>query len=195
MAPARISDDLPPASAPDKPTVYLLDDFRPEVIDFCRKNFNVIAKGHPEQPNWRQNARYILVRSSYVTAEDISSAPNLVAIGKQGVGIDKIDAEACRERGIQILNTPGANAQAVAEQVLALTMAVARQVGPILTKQSSGILVPKEKCSGLTIQGKTIGILGMGNIGRAVARIFQGGLQARIVAYDPFVPADACCGP
>lgn len=160
-------------------------------MSFCNQNFKAITTDHPENANWRQNARYILVRSSYVTAEDIKASPNLIAIGKQGVGIDKIDAEACKARGIPILNTPGVNAQAVAEQVLTLTMAAARQVGRILAQQSSGVLVPKEKCSGLTIQGKTIGILGMGYIGKAVARIFQGGLGARVIGYDPFLPADA----
>lgn len=191
MAPALLSDDPPAAPPANKPTVYLLDSFHPEVMAFCKHNFNAITTDNPENTNWRQNARYILVRSSYVTAEDIKVSPNLLAIGKQGVGIDKIDAEACKARGIPILNTPGVNAQAVAEQVLTLTMAAARQVGRILAEQGSGILVPKEKCSGLTIQGRTIGILGMGHIGKAVARIFQGGLGARVIGYDPFLPADA----
>lgn len=191
MAPALLSDDPPSASPANKPTVYLLDTFHPDVMAFCKQNFNAITADHPENANWRQNARYLLVRSSYVTAEDIKASPDLLAIGKQGVGIDKIDVEACKARGIPILNTPGVNAQAVAEQVLMLTMAAARQVGRILGQQGSGILVPKEKCSGLTIQGKTIGILGMGHVGKAVARIFQGGLGARVIGYDPFLSADA----
>src|SRR5262249_37429548 len=152
MAPALVADDQPPAVSVDKPTVYLLDSFHPEVMAFCKKEFNAITISNPENANWRQNARYILVRTSYVTAEDIKASPNLLATAKQGVGIDKIDAEACKARGIRILNTPGANAQAVAEQVLTLTMAVARQVGRILIRQASGVLVPKEQCSGLTIQ-------------------------------------------
>lgn len=107
------------------------------------------------------------------------------------LGIDKIDATACRERDIKIFNTPGVNAQAVAETVLTLTMSVARQVGSITASQSHGKAVPKETCSGLIISGKTIGIVGMGNIGQKVARIFQGGLGCRIVAYDPLLPEDA----
>jgi phosphoglycerate dehydrogenase-like enzyme len=106
-------------------------------------------------------------------------------------GIDKIDASACRERDIKIFNTPGVNAQAVAETVLTLTMSVARQVGRITSKQSLGYSVPKETCSGLIISGKTVGIVGMGNIGQKVARIFQGGLGCSIVAYDPLLPEDA----
>jgi phosphoglycerate dehydrogenase-like enzyme len=106
-------------------------------------------------------------------------------------GIDKIDASACCERDIKIFNTPGVNAQAVAETVLTLTMSVARQVGRITSQQSLGHSVPKETCSGLIISGKTIGIVGMGNIGQRVARIFQAGLGCSIVAYDPLLPEDA----
>lgn len=107
------------------------------------------------------------------------------------VGIDKIDAPACKQRNIPIFNTPGVNAQAVAETVLALTMSVARQVGHITALQTERQVVPKETCSGLIIRNKTIGIVGMGNIGQKVAAIFQGGLGCRIIAYDPLLPKDA----
>ena len=107
------------------------------------------------------------------------------------IGIDKIDASACKQRGIKIFNTPGVNAQAVAETVLALTMSVARQVGRIATLQNAGEVVPKESCSGLIVHNKTIAIIGMGNVGQRVATIFQGGLGCRIIAYDPLLPIDA----
>lgn len=70
-------------------------------------------------------------------------------------------------------------------------MSVAREVGRITALQSHGEIVPKEKCSGLIISRKIIGIVGMGNIGQKVANIFQGGLGCRIVAYDPLLPKDA----
>ncbi|SPN99126.1 related to SER3 - 3-phosphoglycerate dehydrogenase [Cephalotrichum gorgonifer] len=183
-----VSNGSAATSPTDKPTVYILHEFHPDVMAFCRQVFNAITPDHPENSNWRQNARYLLMRSSYITAEDINAAPNLLAIAKQGVGIDRIDAEACKVRGIQILNTPGVNAQPVAELVLMLTLAVARRAGSTLIKQSSGNLVSKEECFGLTLQGKTIGIIGMGNIGKAVARIFHGGFGARIIAYNHSAP-------
>jgi phosphoglycerate dehydrogenase-like enzyme len=174
-----------------KPTVYLLDAFHPEAVKYCQERFNTILPGQPGHENWRHEAKYLLVRSSYLTAEDVAQCPKLKAVGKQGVGIDKIDAKACEKRGIKIFNTPGVNARAVAETVIALTMGVAREVPRIVTEQSHGTPVPKEKCSGLIIHKKTIGLLGMGNIGHAVARIFRLGFDAEIVAYDPFMPADA----
>jgi phosphoglycerate dehydrogenase-like enzyme len=174
-----------------KPTVYLLDNFHPQVEQFCRQNFNAIFLSDPGHENWRQKAQYLLVRSSYVTAEDIAASPRLLAIGKQGVGIDKIDQASCEKRGIKILNTPGANARAVAEMVLSLTMTVARGTGSIIGKQAHGITVPKETCSGVMLHKKTIGIVGMGNIGKEVAKIFRGAFEADVIAYDPFLPADA----
>ncbi|KAK2008504.1 hypothetical protein LZ32DRAFT_685177 [Colletotrichum eremochloae] len=190
MAPSAVSDLPVQGSSDPRPTVYILDSFQPEVIAFCQENFNAIFPGEPKHARWKE-AKYLMVRSSRLTAEDIAECPNLLAIGKQGVGIDKIDAEACAARGIKILNTPGVNARAVAELVLTLTMAVARQVGVITRKQAAGVVVPKEKCSGLILHRKTIGILGMGNIGKSVAQIFRGAFEAEVVAYDPYLPADA----
>jgi len=172
-----------------KPTVYVLDAFNPEAIAHAKTLFNVILPEDLSFANWRKKASAILIRGSYITAEDIESCPNLVAIGKHGVGIDKIDQEACSERGIKILNTPGANARDVAELVLALTMAVARDIRSITVRQMSKP-VPKETCNGLTLYGKTLGIIGMGNIGRTVAEIFRGAFDAEVVACDVFMPND-----
>lgn len=191
MAPSLFSDSSADETLNGKPTVYILDDLHPDVHAYCEKNFNAIKKGDPDHGKWKAQAEYLLVRSSYLTADDIKSCVKLRAIGKQGVGVDKIDVAACEARGIPILNTPGVNAQSVAELVLALTMAVARQFGSIISKQSSDVIVPKETCSGLLIYRKTIGVIGMGNIGQAVARTFRGAFEAQIIGYDPFLPEDA----
>lgn len=192
MAPSLVSDQEPTdGPLPPKPTVYILDSFHPQVEKFARENFNAVFPADPGHESWRQKAQYLLVRNSHVTAEDVAASPRLLAIGKQGVGIDKIDQAACAERNIQILNTPGANARAVAEMVLSLTMAVARGAGSIIGQQAQGIRVVREKCRGQLLHKKTIGIVGMGHIGQEVARIFRGAFDASVVAYDPFLPADA----
>lgn len=192
MAPSRVDDSRDASPISDRrPTVYVLDKFHPEAVKYCQERFNAILPGDKEHSNWRQNAQYLLIRGSYLTAEDVAACPNLKAVGKQGVGIDKIDAQACASRGIQIFNTPGVNAQAVAELVLSLTMTLAREVPQIHEKQFQGKVVPKETCSGLVMHKKTIGLLGMGNIGKAVARIFRGAFDAQVIAYDPFMPETA----
>ncbi|KAJ4287785.1 hypothetical protein N0V90_012489 [Kalmusia sp. IMI 367209] len=193
MVPGRIDSvsDLGTTGEAQKPTVYLLDTFHPTATKHAQFLFDAVLPDDPRHSQWREEAEYLLIRGSYLTTEDVKSCPNLKALGKQGVGIDKIDAGACKERGIKILNTPGVNAQAVAETVLTLTMSVAREVGRITAIQTHGQVIPKEECSGLIINQKVIGIVGMGNIGQRVAKIFQGGLGCSIVAYDPLLPKDA----
>ncbi|KAJ5204377.1 uncharacterized protein N7498_005256 [Penicillium cinerascens] len=173
-----------------KPTVYVLDSFNEKAIEHARTLFHVVLPGDEGFADWRQKASALLIRGSYLTAEDIASCPNLVAIGKHGVGIDRIDQSACSKRGIKICNTPGANARDVAELVLALSMTVARGIRSITTRQMTKP-VPKETCNGITLYKKTLGVIGMGNIGRTVAEIFRGAFDAEVVALDVFMPDDA----
>lgn len=173
-----------------KPTVYVIDPWHPQAIDHARTLFNVVLNTDPDFQGWQQKATAILLRGSYFRNQDIEQCPNLIAIGKHGVGIDKIDQQACASRGIKILNTPGANSQAVAELVLALAMSVARQIPFIVTRQLKQP-VQKQSCNGITLHGKTVGVIGMGSIGRKVANMFRGAFEAPIVAFDPYMPADA----
>jgi phosphoglycerate dehydrogenase-like enzyme len=115
----------------------------------------------------------------------------LKAIGKQGVGIDKIDSEACLKRGIKVLNTPGVNAWAVAELVLALVMALVQEIRSISLHLTAGERVPEEQCSGLIMHKRSLGVIGMCNIGKTVAKMFQGAFDSPIIAYDPYMSADA----
>jgi phosphoglycerate dehydrogenase-like enzyme len=173
-----------------KPTVYVMDAFDPAAITRAQELFHVVLPNDSQHKNW-QSGQYLLIRASYLTRDQIATCPNLRAIGKQGVGTDKIDAAACAARGIKVLNTPGVNARAVAELVLALTMSVARQIRTISVRIAEGEVVRKESCSGLIMNKCTIGILGMGNIGRTVANIFRGAFESSIVTYDPYLAEGA----
>lgn len=198
MAPALLVDQefsnhvLPPAvnQKSNKPTVYVLDPWHPQAVEHARTLFNVVLNTDPDFVGWQQKARAILLRGSYFRKQDIEECPNLIAIGKHGVGIDKIDQQVCASRGIKILNTPGANSQAVAELVLALAMSVARQIPSVVMRQMKQP-VHKQSCNGITLHGKTVGIIGMGSIGRKVAHMFHGAFDAPILAFDPYMPADA----
>ncbi|PIA91560.1 D-3-phosphoglycerate dehydrogenase [Cercospora beticola] len=193
MALARI--DSPQRSTESheqqRPQLYMIDKFHPEAVKHAQQLFDVVLPTNPEIQNWENNAQYLLVKGSYITASQVAVAKRLRAIGKQGVGLDKIDVEACSKAGIKVFNTPGANAGSVAELVLGLTMAVARQIGSIQVEQHSGQLVPKETCQGQTVRGKTLGLIGMGNISKEVARIIRGAFDADIVAFDPYLPTGA----
>jgi phosphoglycerate dehydrogenase-like enzyme len=195
MAPSRIEPVYSPVesingTSTKKHNIYLLENFPPQAVRHCQSLFRTVLPDDPDIKNWQQNADAILVREKTISAEDIKGARKLRAIGKQGTGIDIIDQNACDKRGIPILNTPGVNAQSVAELVLSMTMAVARQLREISVKQAAGLEVRKEHCCGTTLVGKTIGIVGMGNIGTAVARMFRGAFGASVYACDPFATTD-----
>ncbi|KAF2020464.1 hypothetical protein BU24DRAFT_337745 [Aaosphaeria arxii CBS 175.79] len=175
----------------DRKKLYILSEFHPTAVKYAQSLFDCILHTDPEAANWRNNATAILIKDYYITDADLAAAPQLRVIGKQGVGLDKVDVAACERRGVKICNTPGVNAGAVAEMTLCLAFSVARQVPSLVTRQRiQGEVIRKETISGLLLSNKTVGVIGMGNIGQAVSRMFVGGLGASIVTYDPYWPED-----
>jgi D-3-phosphoglycerate dehydrogenase len=134
------------------------------------------------------DADALVVRSA-VQVDDtlLEHAPNLRVIGRAGVGVDNIDAEAATRRGIVVMNTPGANAVAVAELTIGLMLALARKIPAANASMHAGKW-DKKSLQGAELKGKTLGILGLGRIGLEVARRARAfGLE--IVGSDPFVSA------
>src|SRR5271165_5079860 len=134
------------------------------------------------------DADALVVRSA-VQVDDalMEHAPKLRVIGRAGVGVDNIDAESATRRGIVVMNTPGANAVAVAELTLCLMIALARKLPAADTSMHAGKW-EKKNLQGSELRGKTLGILGLGRIGREVARRAKGfGLE--IIGSDPLVSA------
>lgn len=131
----------------------------------------------------------LVVRSATkVTAALIASAPRLEVVGRAGTGVDNVDVAAATERGIVVVNAAGSNAVSAAEHAIALMLAQARNI-----PQAHMALVDgrweRSKFGGIEVTGKTLGVVGFGNIGQLVAERALG-LGMRVVAYDPFV-ADA----
>jgi D-3-phosphoglycerate dehydrogenase len=132
------------------------------------------------------DADALVVRSA-VQVDDalMSHAPKLRVIGRAGVGVDNIDAESATRRGIVVMNTPGANAVAVAELTIGLMLALARKL-PFANSSMHAGKWEKKNLQGAELRGKTLAILGLGRIGLEVARRARAfGLD--IVAHDPFV--------
>ncbi|KAH8595190.1 D-isomer specific 2-hydroxyacid dehydrogenase [Bisporella sp. PMI_857] len=174
-----------------KPVLYILSEFHPTSVAYAESLFDCIHYDDPLVLKWRSHATAILIKDYYITRSDLEVAPHLRIIGKQGVGIEKIDAVACAEHNVQIFNTPGVNAGAVAEMTMALALSVARKIPGIWVRQVvDGETIRKETCTGLLLTGKTIGIVGMGNIGRAVAKMFVAAFDANVVVYDKHMPDD-----
>ena len=116
----------------------------------------------------------------------LQTADRLKVISRYGVGVDNVDIPAAREKGIVVTNTPGANSVSVAELALGLILALARQI-PVAAEAVHQGKWPR--LSGVSLEGKTIGILGMGAIGKQLDRRLAG-FDCRILAYDPCADAD-----
>ena len=116
-----------------------------------------------------------LVVRSAVQVDDalLATAPKLRVIGRAGVGVDNIDADAATRRGIVVMNTPGANAIAVAELTLGMMLALARQLPKANTTMHAGKW-DKKSLQGVELRGKKLGVLGLGRIGLEVAKRAKG---------------------
>lgn len=122
-----------------------------------------------------------------VTAEALAAADRLKVIARYGVGVDQVDLAAAKARGIVVTNTPGANSVSVAELTIGLLLALARHV-PEASVATQGGAWPR--LSGLSLRGKTVGLVGFGSIGREVAKRLAG-FEGKLLAYDPYANPDA----
>ena len=131
----------------------------------------------------------LLVRSQVkVTAEILAHATRLVVIGRAGVGVDNVDLEAATKAGIVVVNAPTGNTVSAAEQTIALMLALARRTAAADASMRKGEW-KRSAFTGVELRGRTLGIIGLGKIGQAVADRARG-LEMNIIGYDPFVTAD-----
>ena len=131
----------------------------------------------------------MIVRSATkVTADVLQHCGTLRAIGRAGTGVDNIDLTAATEKGVVVMNTPGGNSVAAAELTLSLLLALARNVPQANADLRAGRW-ERKKYMGTEVAGKTLGVIGLGRIGREVARMAQG-FRMNVVGYDPFVTAE-----
>jgi D-3-phosphoglycerate dehydrogenase len=133
------------------------------------------------------------VRSaSKITAAVLANPGKLKIIGRAGVGVDNIDVKAATEKGILVINTPQGNAAAAAELAIGLMFALARKIPQASADMRKGVW-EKKKYMGAEIAGKTLGVVGLGNIGRQAAE--RGvGLKMKVLGYDPFPPKEPPAG-
>ena len=131
----------------------------------------------------------IIVRSATKVRKDmIDAAKNLKVIGRAGVGLDNIDVEYAKSKGIKVINTPGATSISVAELTIGLILAVMRKIAYGDRETRAGNW-PKKKCKGIEMYGKTLGIIGIGRIGREVAKRAKA-FGMNVVYYDVYRPGE-----
>lgn len=137
------------------------------------------------------DAELILMCYTPITARVIDSAPRLRGIIKYGVGIDAIDIEAAKRRKIPVVNVPEYAEETVAEGAFALMITLARKLGPLQrAMKSEGWVWPKPEWLGNDLTGKTLGLVGVGRIGRSLARMAGHGFRMHVLGFDPHVDRD-----
>lgn len=164
--------------------VYLGNQFHPDAVEWLKSvatvtdNFDNI-----------EELDGIIIRGGSVTRAMFEKAKNLKAVGRHGVGYDTIDIEAAKEHNVKVLNVPYGNANSVAEMIVARFMEMSRNLykaNAMLRKGEVEKIAPPE-LEGTELRGKTLGLIGMGNIAQRVANIMKNAFDVDVLGYDPFV--------
>jgi len=163
--------------------IVIADQMEDEVVSGIKALGNVVYKP-ADVKSALKDADVLIVRSATkVTKELIADAKKLKVVARAGVGLDNVDQEACKARGIKVLNTPGASSNAVAELALGLMIGAMRNIQKA-HHQMKGGKWEKKALIGSEIAGKTLGIIGYGRIGAMLGNKARA-LGMRVIAYNP----------
>jgi D-3-phosphoglycerate dehydrogenase len=138
-----------------------------------------------------QGVAGVVVRTAPFTREIIEAADSLKVIARHGVGVDNIDVQAATERGIAVVNTPNANATSVAEHTLTAIGSLAKRVVAYDRATRTGNWEIRNSYKAVDLDGKVLGLVGIGRIGSMVARRAAAAFNMKVIAYDPYVRAEA----
>ncbi|MDA0674858.1 MAG: phosphoglycerate dehydrogenase [Proteobacteria bacterium] len=180
-------------AAADAPRVLIADSMSPLAADILKqRGLSVdVRKGLDADALAACIGDYdgLVVRSATkVPAKALAKPGRLKVIGRAGIGVDTIDVKAATDAGIVVMNTPYGNSITTAEHAIALLMALARQIPEANASTHAGKW-EKSRFMGVEVMGKTLGVIGCGNIGSVVADRAQG-LKMRVVAFDPYLTPD-----
>ncbi len=181
---------------PNRPVALVPAPIHPAGLALLATVFDVVEMDHyavsqQELDDAIADADAVIVRSAPITAEALARSGRLKHISKHGVGLDSIDLDAATELGILVTNTAGSNASSVAEHAVALMLAVLHDIPSVdRSSRRAAYDQPGTVVTG-DLTGASVGIVGLGNIGRRVAKICAAGFGAHVAAFDPYVDADA----
>jgi len=146
----------------------------------------ILAAAHAYQVG---AARDELARHFHVDQDLLRRAPNLLIVSSNGAGYDPVDVEACTAAGVAVVNQSGGNAHSVAEHALAMLITLSKRIIQADRAIRREANVNRNALIGTEVQGKTIGIIGLGNVGRRIAALCKGLLAMNVLAYDPYLSA------
>jgi D-3-phosphoglycerate dehydrogenase len=146
----------------------------------------ILAEAHVYQIG---AARDEIAPHFHATRELLRRAPNLLIVSSNGAGFDPVDVEACTEAGVVVVNQSGGNANSVAEHALGMLLTLSKRIPEADRALRRDANVNRNALIGSEVQGKTIGIIGLGNVGRRIAELCKGLLRMNVLAYDPYLSA------
>lgn len=195
-----------PAGKIEKRAFWFDDGKRPNVADVLEKEIDIVvhrlAFDGPKADNWGAisasqvycitSARHEVPDEFKCHAAFIARCPDLLAVSTSGAGYDTVDVAACTAAGVLLVNQTGANADAVAEHMVAMMLSLTKNIPQTDRSLRSVRGVDREIFKGWNARGRTVGLVGIGNVGSRVARICGKGLEMRVLACDPYLTADQC---
>ncbi|WP_018220790.1 phosphoglycerate dehydrogenase [Salinispora pacifica] len=176
------------------PVVLIAEELAPAAIEVLAHDFDVRHVDGTDRPallSALSEADAVIVRSATrIDAEAIAAAPRLKVVARAGVGLDNVEVPAATTRGVMVVNAPTSNIVSAAEQAVALLLAVARNTASASAALKMGEW-KRSKYTGVEVQGKTVGVVGLGRIGVLFAQRIAA-FGTRLIAYDPYIqPARA----
>ncbi len=195
-----------PTSKTGKIVSWFEDGKRPNVADSLEKEQDItlhrLAFSGPQADNWgAMSATHVYCISStrqevpaeyQCNAALIARCPDLLTVSASGAGYDTIDVAACTAAGVLVVNQAGGNADAVAEHAVGMMLSLTKNIPQTDRSLRTERGVARETFKGWNAKGRTIGLVGLGEVGSRVARICGMGLQMRVLACDPYLNAEQC---
>src|ERR1700682_2735272 len=178
-----LANEIYAASLPARPDVRL---DRPENESTDEVSAPILAAAHAYQIG---AARDELARHFHVDADLLARTPNLLIVSSNGAGYDPVDVEACTAAGVLVVNQSGGNAHSVAEHALGMLLTLSKRILEADRALRRDANVNRNALIGTEAQGKTIGVVGLGNVGRRIAALCKGLLGMKVLAYDPYLDA------
>lgn len=174
-----------------KPKVVVVQRVHQAGLDLLSQETDWVLAKNPEPEQLAEevkDADAILVRTTPLPRSVLEAAPNLKVVGRHGVGVDNIDVSAATELGIPVVYAPGSNTLAVAEHAVMLMLALAKGVFTADKElREKNNYAARFSVASTELGGKTLGLIGLGKIGKSVVKICKNGFDMRVMAYDPYV--------
>ncbi len=172
--------------------LLIFSDMPPEVAEQLRRGADVLGPVTPAE-DWQTPLReveaVIVGMQPYFSDEVLAQAPNLRVIGRPGIGVDNIDLSAATAHGVCVVNTPDAPTEPVAEKVVGWLLMLAHRLFAADQVAREAGWPRRASLRGIDLAGKTLGLIGLGRVGRRVAQICSDALGMKVLACDPFADA------